>query len=92
MTYTEIQLAGKLSSYEILIEVMLTKEMATLSEKEAKAFCADIMGREANILRAPNDARLLAAIQQSTRESLDNLLSKALSRSSGLRRDLARDH
>jgi len=84
----EIQVAGKLSALEFVLEVMMANELVRLHPDQSDTFKSDMMDRKGFIKNGPIDAEVMQQISRSLSENLQNFLDKVTKREADIRSKL----
>lgn len=85
MTDFEIQVCGRLTALEFVLEVLLANELAFQPEDASEAFKNDLISRPAHIKKGPVDVDVLQAIQRQAKDGLENFVRKVSEREAELR-------
>ena len=85
MTNFEIDVMGKLSAIEFVLEVVLANELAQQPERSSEQLKRDMMDREGYIRKGPVDVAHLEKIRAAFSDSLANFLNKVTERESEIR-------
>ena len=88
-TETEIQIFGRLSAIEYVLEVMLANELANQDSESTAAFKSDLVAKQGYIRRGPVSIDLLQAIEAETKASLENFVRKVDERERDIRARIA---
>jgi hypothetical protein len=81
----QIQVAGRLSALEFVLEVMMANTLADLDEATSNQVKRDLVSRPGYIQRGPVDAELVQAIQSETTAVLERFVEKVASREAEIR-------
>jgi len=85
VTDLDVQVAGRLSALEYVLEVLLANELAFQPEDATEAFKQDLLARPGYIKRGPVDADRLALIEVECATVLGNFVDKVSSREAEIR-------
>jgi hypothetical protein len=85
MTDFEIQVSGRISALEFVLEVMLANELAKYPEDVGEQVRADLVARPGYIRRGPVDVAELQAIEAETKAVLEHFCEKVATREAEIR-------
>ncbi|MGN6496602.1 MAG: hypothetical protein ACTHK5_04580 [Tsuneonella sp.] len=83
-----IQVAGRFTALEFVLEVMLANNLAHMPEEVSEQFKSDLVSRPGYIKRGPMDADAMQAIQAECTAVLARFVEKVSEREAELREKL----
>jgi hypothetical protein len=84
----QIQVAGRLTALEFVLEVLLANNLAFMDEAASEQFKADLVSRKSYLRRGPVDADLMQAIDAETDTVMGRFVEKVADREAEIRQAL----
>lgn len=82
---TEVQVFGRISAIEFVLEVMLANELASQDPADTEKFKADLVSKPGYLRRGPISASLVQALDREVKSSLENFVQKVSDREADIR-------